>query len=162
MQRELRPFAIAANILQASSTRIDQVFLTVGNLFRLFSDPKIDPVVQKGVQSALETRWAKNVEKDIFILAVVFNPYIRGRAFRKGNAELTSIHLYNRARDVYTRLFQGAVPDNGFHAAFFDYMEARNEFSVQRMALDLFKKAHLTEVCRSSNHRSCLTDCSSA
>ncbi|KAH9961857.1 ribonuclease H-like domain-containing protein, partial [Lactifluus volemus] len=38
----LEPLAIAANVAQASHTRLDHVLLMLGNLFRIYSDPSVE------------------------------------------------------------------------------------------------------------------------
>ncbi|KAL6307080.1 ribonuclease H-like domain-containing protein [Sparassis latifolia] len=117
VRNDLHPLAVAANILQASTTRLDQVLLTLANLYRLFSDPSVDP--------------------DVLFL----NPYLRNRAFRSGNPALTPCALYDCAIRVFNRVFQHDI-DTGFHMAFWDYISEKAEFSPTRMALDRFKKAH--------------------
>lgn len=42
VQAILEPLAIAANVTQASHTRLDHVLITLGNLFRLYTEANID------------------------------------------------------------------------------------------------------------------------
>ncbi|KAK6974145.1 hypothetical protein R3P38DRAFT_2472543, partial [Favolaschia claudopus] len=59
-------FAIAANLLQAPTCRLDTVATCLGNLFRLF-DSAPEPLVKKTVQSSLERRWGKT-DQELMIL----------------------------------------------------------------------------------------------
>ncbi|KAH8101722.1 ribonuclease H-like domain-containing protein [Cristinia sonorae] len=138
VKRDLQPLAVAANLMQGSSTRLDQVLLTLANLYRIFSDPIHDAEVRVGVQASLQKRWAKNADQDVFILAVFLNPYIRNKLFRPGNPRLTSLELYGMASRVYGRVFR-RPSSTEFHAAFNAYIHDEEEFSAERMRLGDFK-----------------------
>ncbi|KAF8062590.1 ribonuclease H-like domain-containing protein [Lyophyllum atratum] len=113
----LEPLAIAANITQASDTRLDHVLLTLGNF-------------------SLEKRWDK-ADQDIFILAVFFNPFIRSHLFQP-NA-LTESQLHSIVEAVFKRFFSraGDVP---LMRAFTDYVREQGEFSRDAMQLDRMKE----------------------
>ncbi|KAJ7746992.1 ribonuclease H-like domain-containing protein [Mycena metata] len=64
----LEPLAIASNILQAPSCRLDMVLLTLGNLYRIFGNlPAADSQVTATVQASLERRWGKT-DQELMIL----------------------------------------------------------------------------------------------
>ncbi|KAJ7758153.1 ribonuclease H-like domain-containing protein [Mycena maculata] len=98
----LEPLAIAAKCMQAPDAGLDQVLLMLGNLYRIYGSPKINSRVRSCVRKSLEKRWLA-MEREVFILAVYLNPYIRGSAFSPKNPALKVISLYNVAK----RLFQG-------------------------------------------------------
>jgi hypothetical protein len=133
---------IAANITQAAHTRLDHVLLTLGNLFRIYSHPALDTQIRDCIHNSLEKRWAK-ADQDVFILAVFFNPYIRQRPFNR--SALTHAHIYDIASRVFTRIFS-KDPDLDFLKAFEDYFESREEFSPQRMQLDMMKGMYESRV----------------
>lgn len=75
----LEPLAIAANITQASNTRLYHVLTTLANLYRIYSNLSSaeDLEVRDKVLASLEKRWAA-ADQDPFIAAVVLNPSLRG------------------------------------------------------------------------------------
>ncbi|GJE84312.1 hypothetical protein PsYK624_003880 [Phanerochaete sordida] len=128
----LEPLAIAANVTQASHTRLDHVLITLGKLFHAFSDPKIDPAVSAKVHGSMERRWSR-ADQDLYILAVFFNPYIRSSCF--ATEYLPSATLIDIAHRAFKRFF-GCEPDAGFRSALVDYIRRRAEFTDQGMGLE--------------------------
>ncbi|GLB40084.1 putative protein of unknown function (DUF 659) [Lyophyllum shimeji] len=139
IQAILEPLALAANITQASHTRLDHVLLTLGNLFRIYSTSStrtLDTEIAYGIQSSLEKRWEK-ADQDIFILAVFFNPYIRSRIFSP--AVLTESSLYSIVDKVFKR-FYGCGGDLVLYKAFTDYVRGEGDFSPEEMNLEWIKE----------------------
>ncbi|KAG8741094.1 hypothetical protein FRC10_003306, partial [Ceratobasidium sp. 414] len=64
----LRPLAIALNVAQASDTRLDHILISLGNLFKFFDSPDIDPEVRERALGSLKSRWIK-ADQGPFILA---------------------------------------------------------------------------------------------
>ena len=89
----LEPLAIAANITQASNTRLYHVLTTLGNLYRIFSNLGLEDDVQPEVLASLEKRWAA-ADQDPFIAALILNPFLRGD-FLGNHIGLTPIGLCN-------------------------------------------------------------------
>ncbi|KAJ7753324.1 ribonuclease H-like domain-containing protein, partial [Mycena maculata] len=83
----LEPLAIAAKCMQAPDAGLDQVLLMLGNLYRIYGSPEINSRVRSCVRKSLEKRWLA-MEREVFILAVYLNPYIRGSAFSPKNPAL--------------------------------------------------------------------------
>lgn len=135
IQSILEPLAIAANITQATHTRLDHVLLTLGNLYQIYSHPDLDPAVADKITGSLQKRWAK-ADQDIFILAVFFNPYIRHNCFNL--SALTRAHMYDIAAQALKRIFD-LKDDLDFLQAFEDYFDSSREFSAQSMRLDMLK-----------------------
>ncbi|KAJ6482399.1 ribonuclease H-like domain-containing protein [Mycena vulgaris] len=75
---DLKPLAIASNLLQAPTCRLDTVLLCLCNLHRIFSRND-DTIFKSTVIKSLERRWAKT-DQELMILAVFLNPYIRWHA----------------------------------------------------------------------------------
>jgi hypothetical protein len=146
IQTLLEPLAIAANVAQASYTRLDHIILTLGNLFRQYSDTestKFDEDLRLGVINSLEKRW-KKADQGVFIAAVFLNPYIRAKLFRQ--LFLTEAQLYNIVEQVYERLMR-CKADLGFLGAFEDYKRSQREFSDDNMSLELMKQRFAEAVC---------------
>ena len=85
---------------------MDHVLLTLGNLFRQFSDSEstmFDEDLRLSVLKSLEKRW-KKVDQDIFIVAVFLNPYIQAKLFRQ--EFLMEAQLYNIVERLYECLMR--------------------------------------------------------
>jgi hypothetical protein len=133
---------VANFITQGSDTGLHHVLLTLGNLYHIYSDPKLDEDVQNKILGSLEKRWAA-ADQDVFIAAVVLNPYIRNRWFATGVRELTPAGLLGIVKRVCARVFR-EEPEIEFSEALMDYLQQRGEFSDEWMQLsmwtDMFEK----------------------
>jgi hypothetical protein len=130
----LEPLAIAANITQASNTRLYHVLTTLANLYRIYSNLDLEENSDAllGVLASLEKRWAA-ADQDPFIAAIVLNPFLRGD-FLGRHIGLTPIGLCNMLKRLQSRVFR-LDSDASFHAAFMDYYNKREEFSPEAMGL---------------------------
>lgn len=144
-QAHLHDLAIATNLMQANSTQLNHVLLTLGYLYKVYMRTSVEAAVRTGVLGSLERRWTKNADHDVFVMAVFLNPYIRTAVFRRGNPLLTPMALYDMARRLYVCLFSRDT-DIVFHGAFWDYLNWQCEFSCVSTALDVFKKAYDDQV----------------
>ncbi|KAJ6516526.1 ribonuclease H-like domain-containing protein [Mycena vitilis] len=139
----LEPLAIAAKCMQAPDAGLDQVLLMLGNLYRIYSSSDINSRVGNSIRKSLEKRWLV-MEREVFILAVFLNPYIRCSAFAVKNAALRPVSLYHIAKKLFARFFD-EEPDLNFHEAFFDYSRDSKEFSSSWMHLAELKQLHERE-----------------
>ncbi|KAH9954167.1 ribonuclease H-like domain-containing protein [Lactifluus volemus] len=80
----LYPLAMANFITQSSNTGLHHILLTLGNLYHIYSDPKLDEAIQNKILGSLEKRWAA-ADQNVFIAAVVW--------FATGVQELTPVGL---------------------------------------------------------------------
>jgi hypothetical protein len=135
----LEPLAIAANITQASNTRLYHVLTTLGNLYRIYSnlDQIEDSDVRNKVLASLEKRWAA-ADQAPFVAAVLLNPFLRGDFFGRDIA-LTPIGLCNMLKRLQFRVFK-VEADADFQAAFMDYYNKREEFTPVAMGMADWKK----------------------
>ena len=145
MATHLEPLAIAVNATQSNHARLDIVLLTLGHLYHTFMDPKYEPDVRNAVLTSLERRWSQAIEQDLFILAVIFNPYVRRRCFNPLNPLFSEASLWNMVEECFTRLFQ-YQPDYYFTKAFTEYLHELGDFSDQRMNLARLKQLADAEV----------------
>ncbi|KDN35540.1 hypothetical protein RSAG8_11497, partial [Rhizoctonia solani AG-8 WAC10335] len=126
----LEPLAIAANVAQAPTTRLDHILIELGHLYRIFRLYAPNPAVRQCVLDSLERRWGK-CDQDPFILAVFLNPFIRARLFNPNNTSLNRSALYGIVKRVFRRIFRR---DTGIdlYEAFIDYYACRNEFNPDK------------------------------
>ncbi|THU81342.1 hypothetical protein K435DRAFT_617015, partial [Dendrothele bispora CBS 962.96] len=114
----LKPFAIATNAAQADHCCMDTVLLLMGYLYHIHSYSRINA----------------RADQDIFILAVVFNPYIRNKAFRRNHSIRTIGGLWVIVSRVYKR-FYDKLPDRDFRRAFTEYISGTGRWSYDGMSL---------------------------
>jgi hypothetical protein len=97
----------------------------------------VEANVRNVVHSSLEKRWAK-ADQDVFIAALLMNPYIRGCCLASGSSFLTPAGLYGIVKRVYERVMRQPA-ELELHLAFRDYMAWEREFSPTEMMLDDMK-----------------------
>ncbi|THU89843.1 hypothetical protein K435DRAFT_864863 [Dendrothele bispora CBS 962.96] len=103
----LRPFAIAANAIQSDNCRLDTSLLIIANLYRIhFQSVTIDAWVRAAILKSLAKCWQK-ADRNIFILAVVFNPYIRSKTFNPSNQISAPGRIWLLVRAAFTRFSKG-------------------------------------------------------
>ena len=104
----LEPLARAANVAQAAFCRLDQILLTFGSLSIYYTDIKAkDPANSLGCTAILESiekRWAKT-DQDVFIAAVILNPFIKTNAFSPQAPFLTRAGILGLMKRLYRRFF---------------------------------------------------------
>jgi len=144
VQAILEPLAIAANITQASHARLDHVLITLANLFRIYTNSKIDTQSRDGILKTLEKRWAK-ADQDIFILAIFFNPYIRHEIFSP--SALAERDLFEVVKHVFERVYN-QKSDIHLMTAYTDYRRKRSEFAFDKTELEDVAQMCSDSVCR--------------
>lgn len=133
VKSHLEPFAIAANVTQGDSARLDVVLLTLANLFWIFSQPSVDPAVRIQVHLSLEKRW-KKCDQRVFLLAVVLNPYLRTTCFHQNSPYRTMGKLWCMIRKVYKDMFS-SEPNLEFRRTFAQYLDRTGDWSDMEMDL---------------------------
>lgn len=147
MTAHLAPLAIAANMTQGLTTRLDHVLLGLGNLYRIYLDENLDSNVQSCIHTSLEKRWNK-ADQDVFITAVFLNPYIRHRLFNSNERQLAFIGLYNCIRRLFTRVFPHTKIDMmDLYESVEDYYSGVKEFHPVYMNLAEMEAIYRNEVC---------------
>lgn len=127
MVSHLEPLAVAVNVCQGANTRPDHIILTFGKLFihyglLLNADHQANAPVL-AILKSLSKRW-KTVDHEIYILALVLNPYIKASLF---NSSLTIQTLGSMLKRQYRRVFEEAPPDGLTHD-FIDYLNQTGSF----------------------------------
>ncbi|KII90039.1 hypothetical protein PLICRDRAFT_76459, partial [Plicaturopsis crispa FD-325 SS-3] len=131
VEKHLEPLAVAANTTQTDHARLDVVLLTLANLFRIYSSPDMDQAICAAVRASLEKRWAK-ADRPIFILAVVFNLYVRTSCFC--NPYSTFGQLWPLVRAAFKR-FYDIEPDTELRREFQEYIKRIGTWSDAAMDL---------------------------
>jgi len=113
--------------MQQSFCRLDQVLITFGYLTMKYHDEKMkqDVIGHQAILASIETRWAKS-DQEVFIAAVLVNPFYRMSAFRP-------LQCFNKAeiRLLFTRLFQrfySREPSHAFIADTYDFLDGKGMF----------------------------------
>ncbi|KAI0366485.1 hypothetical protein BV20DRAFT_1095359, partial [Pilatotrama ljubarskyi] len=117
----LEPLAIACNATQGDNARLDVVLVTLGNLYHVYSDTsRFD-----------ETR-------DLYILAIVLNPFLRLAPLRKNNPLFTCQSLWQMFKRNYIRMIEMPTPADvtALYAAFIEYLSGIGEWSDEAMGLE--------------------------
>lgn len=117
----------------------------MGYLYYTHTDQSINSRIRKKVHASLEKRW-KNADQDVFILALVFNPYIRRKAFKDGISFRTVAGLWEVVRRTYMR-FYDKEPDGIFRKNFTEYLGGTGKWSDERMSLVYHRDDAKTQVC---------------
>ncbi|THU98904.1 hypothetical protein K435DRAFT_720273, partial [Dendrothele bispora CBS 962.96] len=120
----LRPFAIAVNALQADNCRLDTVLFTLAKLYHIHS----------------QSNSTVSTDRDVFILAVVFNPYIRVKAFNPRNILSTPAGLWNLVRQTFKRFSKGEDPNAEFREHFTAYLRNTGQWSDEGMSLKIHRE----------------------
>jgi hypothetical protein len=151
----LQELAVAANVTQSSSTRLDHVLITLAVLRHDYSTDTTrydTPSYNTAIVESLDKRWkALKQDQDVYILAVFLNPFIRAHYFNEeGPHSLTRSGLFAVVKHVYRRVFKLAdsdsLPDN-FFQSYLDYFDGVGRFSRESMSLDDFRQEFKGEVC---------------
>jgi hypothetical protein len=133
----LEPLAIATNVTQASNTRLDHVLISLAQLYKTYTEADarwVDEATRRCLLSSLERRWAK-ADQTPFILAVFFNPFIRGRLFGSSTPLGTAAGIYGVVKEVWGRVFPDIEKGIELWEACIDYANGVNEFSDDAMNL---------------------------
>lgn len=143
IRSHLEPLAIAANVTQSDFARLDVVLLTLANLFFTFSNPEIEATVRIGIHESLEKRW-KKADQPVFLLAVVFNPYIRTRCFHPNSPFKLMRGLWPLVKKTFRRFFD-QDPDSAFRQSFANYIAGVGSWSDEAMSLRELKELATAE-----------------
>jgi hypothetical protein len=127
MKRHLEPLAIAANVTQASFCRLDQVLLTFGFLvmqYRSMTDHE-DVAGCSVIIASIEKRWEKT-DQEIFIAAVLLNPFYRSAPFAT-LPFLNNAGIHALLDRLWTRFYQQPPPMD-FYEHVNDYLKGTGYF----------------------------------
>lgn len=132
IKQHLEPLAIAANVTQSAFCRLDEVLLTFGALMMEYRDLRDncggDQVACDAVLYSLEKRWA-NTNQDIFIAAVVLNPFFKHMPF-KALSRFQPANIYNLFLILWDRFFPGDPAPPTLYRNVLDYLREMGDFTT--------------------------------
>jgi hypothetical protein len=101
----LEPLAIASNITQADSARVDIVLITFAFLYIRYSKllEAEDIKARDVILASIERRWLKT-DQDVFIAGVLLNPFHKAKPFRAASFS-TVAGLYNLLHCLWKRFY---------------------------------------------------------
>lgn len=128
IKRHLEPLAVAANITQATQSRLDDVLMVLGFLYLQFTSlcDAEDGSAKEAVLASLDKRWAK-ADQSVFIAAVVLHPGLMISPFRKEGWN-TRAGLYTVFGDLHKRFFPDDPIPPSLSQDIKDYLDNRGEF----------------------------------
>lgn len=143
------------NVTQSAFCRVDEVLLTFGSLvleYKTLRDNKGgDQVACNAILSSLEKRWA-NTEQDVFIAAVILNPFFKHRPF-KSIQRFQPATVYQSFQQLWDRFFPGEdSPRVSLYENTIDYLMGAGVFATlsetANLHLDMSaqKVVHLTAI----------------
>jgi len=106
MKTHLEPLAIATNFAQATFYCLDQILLTFRSLIAYYL--KLPDVSDPGVQAiiaSIEKQWDK-ADQEIFIAAVILNPFIKITPFNTSVSLFMNMGIFNLMKYLYTHFFK--------------------------------------------------------
>jgi hypothetical protein len=121
--------------------------LTLANLYRVFSNEtfQIEDELRTAIINSLEKRW-KKADHDVFLLAVILNPYLRTKVFHPHSPYRTMGTLWPIVERLCKRFWNGLVPDREFRRSFSDYLLGLGEWSDDSLRLVDWKEAAKEDV----------------
>ncbi|GLB41139.1 putative protein of unknown function (DUF 659) [Lyophyllum shimeji] len=144
VHRHEEKLLIAGGKMQEVQERACQIMNIVRDNGFWQSLAKIQAILEPlaiAANSSLEKQWEK-ADQDVFILAILFNPYIHSRLFKP--AALSEARLYNIVESAFKRFYQ-RDGDVALLRAFNDYIKETAEFSWEAMSLDRIREMYREE-----------------
>lgn len=127
MVNHLQPLAIAANLLQATHCRLDQVLIVLAALYYEYSllVDQESVLVKEALLSSINRRWEK-ADQPIYIAAVILNPLIKTQIF--ANIQQVTVNgIYNIFARLWTR-FTNQIPPPDLITQTKDYFSNKGIF----------------------------------
>ncbi|KAF9049172.1 ribonuclease H-like domain-containing protein, partial [Panaeolus papilionaceus] len=139
IKSHLAPLAIAANITQSAHCRLDDVLLTFASLYIAYLSltDNIDKDVKESLLKSIEKRWEQS-DQEVFIAAVLLNPFIRASAFRKDPTLFSTGAVHRLFSDLWRRFYNEEPPPSLYQETS-DYLKFTGQFSSLSSVVDAFK-----------------------
>lgn len=151
----MEPLAISSNVLQAPGCRLDHILLTLANLLRIYSEPHVHTDIRDAILTSLELRW-KRADQEVFILAVLFNPFVRDSGF--SDASLPRAALVQMCMRAFQRFFR-QEPTMELWDACHRYIKREGKFSDGNFAQDFHRTYAENKVCPHAAPAACYLMC---
>lgn len=148
----LEPLAIASNITQADSARVDIVLVTFAFLYIQYSKlfEVEDVKARDAILQSIERRWLKT-DQDVFIAGILLNPFHKGRPFCAAPFS-TVAGLYNLLHCLWKRFYYEEPPAE-LYREYKAYINGTGDFqAMQNFMLGMQSSAekevlYINELC---------------
>jgi len=143
----LEPLAIASNITQADSARVDIVLITFAFLYIRYSklSEAEDIKARDVILGSIERRWLKT-DQDVFIAAVLLNPFHKAKPFRAAPFS-TVAGLYNLLHRLWKR-FYCENPPAELYTEYKAYVSGTGDFQAMQNFMQGMQLSATKEVCK--------------
>ncbi|KAI0759892.1 hypothetical protein BD413DRAFT_487287 [Trametes elegans] len=123
VKQHLEPLAIAANTTQSNTCHLNQVVITFGRLFQLFSqlDSSDEEIIKIAVLRSLQMRWDK-ADQDVFLAAVILNPFLKCCPFRALPLLFASAAVHTLLERLWICFYSNTEPPATFYNEVSQYL----------------------------------------
>ena len=121
------------------------MLVTLVILYHKFCDSTLDSSICEAACKSLEKHW-KKADQDIFLLAVVLNPYLRVSCFSERSPYRNFPNVWHLFQKVFLRLY-GIEPNLEFRSTLQEYVSEIGGWSALDMGLDQYMEQAKREVC---------------
>ncbi|KAJ8462759.1 hypothetical protein ONZ51_g10696 [Trametes cubensis] len=130
VKKHLEPLAIATNVTQSDNCRLDEVLITFGVLLHAFDSLNdSQQIIKDAVIASLEKRWDKS-DQDVFIAAVILNPFIRTQPFQHLPELFTPAAIYLLLQRLWTRFYPDTPVPADFYTSVISYLSEDGQFAT--------------------------------
>lgn len=115
--------------------------MTLTNLFWIFSNLAlpIEETARNTILASLERRWYQ-ADHDVFLLAIVLNPFLRVGCFPLNSSLRSFSELWQLISRAYMRVFATHIPpDEIFRTTFCDYLKKEGRWADSVLDLDHYR-----------------------
>ena len=142
----LEPLAIASNITQADSARVDTVLITFAFLYIRYSKltEAEDTKARDAILESIERRWLKT-DQDVFIAGILLNPFHKARPFCAAPFS-TVAGLYNLLHRLWKRFYYQDPPAE-LYGEYKAYINGTGDFQAMQNFMHGMQLLAEKEVC---------------
>ncbi|KAI0654020.1 hypothetical protein C8Q70DRAFT_926500, partial [Cubamyces menziesii] len=147
VKKHLEPLAIATNVTQSDNCRLDEVLITFGVLLHAFDSLNdSQQIIKDAVIASLEKRWDKS-DQDVFIAAVILNPFIRTQPFQHLPELFTPAAIYLLLQRLWTRFYPDTPVPADFYTSVISYLSEDGQFATLSKTITAVTNAAKAQVC---------------
>jgi hypothetical protein len=143
MKKHLEPLARASCIIQAAHTRLDQVAIIFGTLYKEYmmlmdegGDDEDEELIQ-AILDSLDKRW-KNTDQDICIAAIFCNPLYKNLPFSK-SYHLSIAGIWTLFKRLWNRFYKSNPPSQLF-LELQDYIAGSGQYEHLPSLISVFQE----------------------
>jgi len=147
IKRFLELLAIASNITQTNSARVDIILITFAFLYIHYSKllNAEDIKACDAILVSIERHWLKT-DQDVFIAGVLLNPFHKAKPFRVAPFS-TLAGLYNLLHHLWKRFYHEDPPAE-LYVEYKAYINGTGDFQAMNNFMQGMQKSAEKEVCQ--------------